>query len=746
MKTTTALTLLLIALTSFPVLAEDAATAAASPTSTPQKSLREVPFVEGDIKVDGHLDDVLWQSALPIDLAYETQPGENIPASVKTTGYIVDNGRELLIGFRAEDPDPSKIRAFLRDRDTLWDDDFIGVVIDTFDDQRRAFELFVNPLGAQGDLILEGSTGNEDSSWDGLWDSAGQITDFGYTVEMRIPYSTLRFQKVAGRQTWSADFLRFRPREHRYRISSMVLPRKSNCYLCELEKLSGFAEADPGRDLEVTPTLTGRYSEHRSGPGEAWNGDSADFEPGVDVKWGIGPNLTVNGTINPDFSQVESDDAQLDLNTTFALFFPEKRPFFLEGADYFNTPLNVLYTRNVGDPDYGARATGREGHHTYGVFAARDASTTVLVPGVLSSNFVSIGEESTAAAGRYRYDFDGQASLGAVATVRSGGDYENILTGVDGRWQQGGHTLTGQLLSSSTEMPNELGAPLQQDGDAMLASYSFANRNWAFDASHTRFDEGFRADLGFISQVGFNRSLIGGARTWHGEKGKPITRVRLNGDWDITHDENGRLLEREVEGYLSVNGPMQSFAQFGALSRARFWGDRLFDEQWGSLYLESQPRSGVRVETYVRKGKQIDFANIALGNVTEVQPAFELNIGRGVNIRLNHVYQTLSRDGGDVFTANLSDLRLGWQINLRQRIRLSLLWQDIERDPDLYTVAVDRRSRDLGGQFLYSYKINPRTALYAGYSESRFADDQINSLFATDRTVFMKFTYAWQPQ
>ncbi|MEZ5483867.1 MAG: DUF5916 domain-containing protein, partial [Lysobacteraceae bacterium] len=317
--------------------------------------VHDVPRLDAEMTVDGRLDEAFWADAVQIAIDVETRPGDNTRAGVGAVAYLVDNGHELLIGFRAEDPDPSQIRAFLRDRDSLWNDDFIGLTIDTFDDQRRGYEFYINPLGAQGDLIIEEASGNEDSSWDGLWDSAGQITDFGYTGEMRIPYSTLRFQKSDAPQQWSVDVLRFRPRDYRYRLSNNRLDRGSNCYLCGLSKLRGFADADPGRDLEVTPTLTVRSSRHRMRPDQDWHSDGTDIEPGVDVKWGIGPNTTLNATLNPDFSQVEVDQAQLDLNTTFALFFPEKRPFFLEGADYFSTLLDVVYTRTVADPDYGLR-------------------------------------------------------------------------------------------------------------------------------------------------------------------------------------------------------------------------------------------------------------------------------------------------------------------------------------------------------------------------------------------------------
>jgi len=720
---------------------------ASAPVLADSSNITEVPTLQGDITLDGVPDEAFWEGAAKVELTYETEPADNAAASVRTTAYIADNGHEILLAFRAEDPDPSKIRAFLRDRDSLWQDDFVGFTIDTFNDQRRAFEFYVNPLGAQGDLIIQNASGDEDDSWDGLWDSAGKINAHGYTVEMRIPYSTLRFQKTDGPQTWGVDFLRFFPRGNRYRLSNNKLVRGESCYLCGLSKLHGFANASPGRDLEITPTLTARFGQHRD-PGQDWQGDGGEYEMGLDVKWGLGPNTTLNATVNPDFSQVESDQAQLDLNTTFALFFPEKRPFFLEGADYFNTPFNVLYTRTVADPSLGLRVTGRQGQHTYGVFAAQDSATQILIPGVLGSGFRFLDQESLSAAGRYRYDFDGQASIGAIGTLRSGDGYENLVGGIDGRWQKGSHTLTGQWLTTRTENPGGLSLAGEQDGDAMMAAYNFNNRNWGFNASHTSFDDGFRADLGFISQIGYTKSVVGGSRIWHGADGAKINRVQLRGDWDITHDQDGRLLERELEAYLSINAPLQSYLQFGALSRERFWDGQLFPERWLNFYGEITPLSGLNLGLFVRHGNQIDFANSRLARVTNFEPSVNLNIGKGLSARLNHNYVGLTRDGGDVVVANLTDLRLSWQMNLRQRLRLSVVWQDVERDLSLYNHPgnFDARTRDLGLQLLYSYKINPRTALYAGYSDGRFADDDITGLFIADRTVFMKFSYAWQPK
>jgi Domain of unknown function (DUF5916)/Carbohydrate family 9 binding domain-like len=708
----------------------------------------EVPTLKGEIVLDGVPDEAFWSQARSVEMDVETRPADNIPASVKTTALIADNGREIFVAFRAQDPNPEKIRAFLRDRDSLWDDDFIGITIDTFNDQRRAYEFYVNPLGAQADLILEGANGNEDDSWDGLWDSAAKINASGYTVEMRIPYSTLRFQKTNGvAQTWGVDFLRFQPRDNRYRISNNKLNRGNNCYLCEISKLRGFASANPGRDLEITPTFTAGYAKERSSPNAPWQSDGSQYELGVDVKWGIGSNLTLNGTINPDFSQVESDEAQLDLNTTFALFFPEKRPFFLEGADYFSTPFNIVYTRSVADPDYGVRATGRNGKHTYGFFAAQDAAAQILIPGALGSRFRALNDDSLAAAGRYRYDFDGQASIGLISTLRSADDYENLVFGIDGRWQKNSHTLTTQWLFSDSENPAAFGLADQQTGSALLASYNFSNRNWGANISHTRFDKDFRADLGFVSQVDYDKSVLGGSHTWYGEDGAKITQMRLNGDWDITHRGDGQLLEREVEAYFSLNGPYQSFIQIGTMKRDRFWRNTLFDEGWWSIYGEIVPTSRIQLNIYVRNGEQIDFRNAKIANVTELSPGIIINIGQGISFNLDHTYQKLSRDGGNVFVANLSDARLSWQFNQRQRLRLSMQYGNTIRDEFLYPdpLTVDAKASDLSAQLLYSYKINPRTAFYAGYSEGQFSNDTFPDRFANGRSLFTKFTYAWQP-
>ena len=364
----------------------------------------ELARTDGAFEIDGRLEEAAWQDATRIEIDKETRPGENIAARVKTTAYLLEDGEYLYVAFDARDPDPKAIRAYLRDRDSAWDDDFVGIVIDSYGDERRAFEFFANALGVQMDLTNDDINQNEDSSWDAIWDSVGRINENGYIVEMQIPLNQLRFPHVDGKKSWGIDLLRFYPREHRYRFSNNVLNRNINCYLCQMQEIRGLDGVEPGRDMEIVPTLTASQSSTTDDPGIVpLSSGSNDAELGVSMRWGITQDTTVNLAINPDFSQVEADAAQLDVNNQFALFFPEKRPFFLEGADYFSTPIRAVFTRSVADPSVGAKLTGKRGRHTYGLFSTEDNVTNLIFPGAFGSDSESLSLENTSIAVSYTH-------------------------------------------------------------------------------------------------------------------------------------------------------------------------------------------------------------------------------------------------------------------------------------------------------------------------------------------------------
>ena len=291
------------------------------------------------------------------------------------------------------------------------------------------------------------------------------MTEEGYEVEMAIPFSSLRFTDGAGAKTWGIDALRVRPRDQRTRIGLNPLPRGRNCYLCHASKLRGFAGVSPGRNLEIAPTVTANDTAVRSGGGERFVEDD-EQEAGVTVRWGVTPGTTLSGTVNPDFSQVEADAAQLAVNTQFALFFPEKRPFFLEGGDLFDTRINAVYTRTIADPAWGLKLAGKQGKSGYGVIVAEDERTNLVIPGSQGSSFASLEQDNLSSVVRYRRDLSGEGSaLGGIVTSRSGDGYHNHLAGMDAlfRWN-GGDALRLELLGSDTTYPEEIRGIAGQDG------------------------------------------------------------------------------------------------------------------------------------------------------------------------------------------------------------------------------------------------------------------------------------------
>ena len=713
-----------------------------------------IPLLQGDIAIDGKLDEAAWNGALVQEVAYDIQPGDNTPAPVRTIvrlGYTAD---ALYVSFHALDEKPGEILAHLRDRDAAFSDDWVGVFLDTFDDQRRGYELIVNPLGVQGDLIRDeaNSENQEDASWDGLWSSAGQLTAEGYDVEMRIPFSTLRFRGGPQDQRWGISLFRNWPRDKRHQLTSHKSPRDSNCFPCTWAKYEGMAGVEQGRNLEIVPTLTVGQTQSRDTAGGAWRSDDTSIEPGLDVSWAPSPAMTLNATLNPDFSQVETDQLQLNFNDSFALFFPEKRPFFLEGADYFNSQFDVLYTRQIADPDFGLRTTGRTGSGAYGAIVARDATTLVLVPGVLGSDFVQLDQKADVAVGRYRYDLSKHTSVGVIGTFREGDDYANNVAGVDARWQDGAHTATAQILRSESEYPveivdaysGELGADATPSGTAWRAEYVFSNRNWNFDTWHIDIDPGFRADLGFMGQVGYDKSLVGGGYTWYRDD-KSINRIDWYADFDITHRFDGQLLEREFETSLKVRGPMQSTFTVHGMTRKRYWEGMLFDEHYADINGEFRPTGNVLLGAYANVGTMIDLLAVETGRRELVELWGNASIGRGLSLNWDVLHQRMRRDGGTAFEATVVNAGGSWQFDPRQRLRLTLQGSEVLRDPSRYVDLVNETARDWATQLVYSYKVNPRTAVYAGASYGAFMDDDHPDLFGNTRSVFLKITYGWQP-
>ena len=712
-----------------------------------------LPKTADRIRIDGVIDEAAWQSAARVSLEFETRPGENIPARVATTALLIEDGSSLYVAFDARDPDPAAIRAFYRDRDSVFRNDLVGVVLDTYNDGRRSFELFSNPLGVQLDLTNDDVRKNEDTAWDAIWDSAGTITENGYVVEMRIPFSQLSFPVSEGEQTWGFNVIRFYPREDTLRLARSPVDRELGCGLCQIGEIRGFANVRPSRNLRVVPTLTATNNEITEEPGVLpLVGTGTEAEVGVNVRWGITPDTTANFAINPDFSQVEADAAQLDVNNQFALFFPERRPFFLENADYFSSPLRAVFTRTIADPSVGAKITGKRGEHTYGLFAAEDDVTNLLFPGPQSSSSDVLERSNHALVGRYSRGFGNASSVGVLWTSREATGYHNRVAGVDLNWRiTEQHEVLAQYLHSDTAYPTEIAVDNDQPlgsftGTAALAGYRYRSRDWGFFARHREFGDGFRADSGFIRRSNASTQVAGASRRWIGGEGDWYNQLEFSGDWDITHDEDGRLLEREVEVRFGVAATLQSELELEVFERDRLFEDTLFEEKGVEVEAEISPVSGLQMSLSLEQSDQIDFDNARLGKQFRVRPGIEWNVNRHLLLALESAFVSLeTQDNEQIFDAAVFDFRATWQFNRNSFIRLTTQVQDVKRNPDVYTEVVDKRSRDVGAQLLYSWKLNPQTVFFLGYSDNRVDNDALDRLTTDDRTWFMKIGYAWTP-
>ena len=710
----------------------------------------------GPITVDGHLDEPAWADAAAVDLPYEIWPAENGAAAVATTCRLTWDERTLFVGCRAEDPEPAAIRARLSDRDAAFQDDYVGVVLDPFDDRRRAFEFYVNPLGVQMDLFLDdlgsgehGAGGTEDETWDALWSSAGRITATGYEIEMGIPFTSLRFPRGGGVQTWGLSFFRIRPRQFRYQLASQRSDRNLSCTVCQISRARGFEGLTPGHAVELDPTAIAQRTDRRADPGAGGlaAGD-LESELGLTATWGVTPNLILNAAINPDFSQVEADALQLDVNERFAIFYPEKRPFFLEGADFFATPFQAVFTRNVADPDWGLKLSGKLGGNAFGVFVADDDRSTLLVPGSQSSETTELGDGTTDAVARYRRDVGRGSSIGALATARRGDGYHNQVGGLDGLVRFGdSDVLRLQALGSSTRYPGAIVEDFDQPaGDftdhALLASYEHLSRRWRWSARYEDVGRDFRADLGFMPQVDrrYGKGLI--ERHWWGPEGAWWTHFQLGVDSAKTETEDGALLERLDEVWFVLEGAreLEFFVQAG--DRTRTFAGLRFDEAFVEGRLEVQATGALRFELYGIVGDEIDFANVRPGRQQRLEPALRWDLGRHLRAELSHAWQRLEVDPGWLFTANLTELRLVWQFDVRTFLRAIVQRSLVERDPALYLEPVAARSDRLFGQLLFSFKLNPQTVFFLGYSETDLGTAEVDRQPA-DRTFFAKVGYAW---
>ncbi len=512
-----------------PVFGADSISAPAMPSESGAfdgSSLNlEVPApldLGADIRVDGILDERAWEGAAILRGFTQYDPVEGIPATQPTEIRVLLTDDAILFGVDARDGEENGVRATLTKRDGYGSsDDYVRIILDTFNDQRRAFVFQVNPLGVQADgLWVEGSGGRSPIDWnpDFLWESAGRVHAGGYHAELRIPLKSLRFPE-APVQDWGLQVVR-RIQRSGHEASWAPMTGEIANKLSQSGRIRELRGLKPGRFMEFNPVVTANRQGRWDADLESFQRGSTTSDFGMNLAYGITTNLTLDATYNPDFSQVESDAGQITVNERFALYLPEKRPFFLEGTDVFSMPRNLVYTRSIVNPVGAAKLSGKVGPFSMAYIGAVDQTAGSRDPVV---NLF-----------RVKGDVGSSSSLGMVYTDRtlSGNEFNRVF-GVDGRFVMARRYTLDILAAGSAD-----GAPGSETGwgSLFLARFDRSSRSLSLDASFEDVSDDFRARSGFIRRVGVTQADARVGYRWRGGPGALVESwgpsIEVEGFWE----------------------------------------------------------------------------------------------------------------------------------------------------------------------------------------------------------------------
>lgn len=718
------------------------------------KPVLVVNRIQSSIEIDGELDDSGWVNAATAANFTETWPGELIKPPVETEAMITYDDHHLYIAFKCYDDNPHTIRASFRDRDEAFADDYVGIILDTYGDGAWAYEIFLNPYGIQGDLRW--TPQGEDISFDIIFESAGKITDEGYQVEMAIPFSSLRFPDRPI-QTWRATFWRNRPRESRQRSSWAATDRNNPCFPCQFGTLTNIKNVKAGSSLEFLPSVvafqTGSLND-LDNPNSGFHNEKPDGEASLGIRYGFTPSIGAELTLNPDFSQVESDADQIDVNTTFALFYPERRPFFQEGSDLYNTNFNVVYTRSINNPVAAAKLTGRHNRTSVGFISGYDENTPIILPFEEHSEVLSTSKKSFSNIFRVKQTFGDDSFVGGMVTDRrfEGGGAGSVLS-ADGvlRFHKN-HHFEWQALLSRTEEPHDTSLTADIDdvrfdndkyrarfdgesfsGNALYASIERNTRFWDFDLDFWQASPSFRADNGFITQNNYRKVLF-----WTGLGFYPNSRIfdqiYPNVNFGKIWNYDGIHKDIWVRPEIALDLKGQTYFRLAYLLSEERFHDRLFPgiRRW-ELSTESNFSDVVRGGFWISYG-----TSIARG---EDPPVLGENglfaeawgtvkpMSRFI-ISPSFLYAALEHpDTKEVlFSGYILRSRINYQFTRELFVRLILQYNNFRNS--------------LSVEPLLTYKINPFSIFYIGSTAGYQEYD--NDFSHTSRQFFLKFQYLFR--
>jgi hypothetical protein len=709
----------------------------------------------GAIVVDGDLDDPGWRGAAEIREFFEISPGDNTAPKVKTMAWLAYDDRFFYVAIKCDDPHPADIRAQYVERDHVYNDqDFAGVFLDTRNDGRTGIELFVNPFGIQDDLVrdeLSGNGNNEDMSPDFHWDSAAKITAEGFQIEMRVPFSSLRYGS-ADPQTWGIVVFRSLARDFRYQIASNRAPRESSCFICHATKLEGLSGLPRAGHVVVAPYATlAESGVNRDGPGTPYVNEPIRGNAGFDLKWVPNESTAFDAAINPDFSQVESDVAQISADNRFALFYPEKRPFFMERSQLFNSPIQAVYTRTITSPRWGARVSGDEAGTVWTALVAQDrGGGAVIIPGSAASTLAPQDFSSFVGVGRVQHTIAGRSFAGFLVTdgeIEGGG--HNRVLGPDFLWAPNDHdTVAGQFLLSATETPDRPDLSPDWDGRsfssrAMTAQWNHSETHWNWTALYRDYGDGFRADVGYVPQVGIREVSANPSYVFY-TKGF-FSRLVPVVFGDYVADTSGRTVTSNLaqgvafQGRYGLSGELDYYPY--DLERA---GPNLLPAQHWALSLSLIPGGFVpRVSFQGHVGNVIDYVAYRSGRGGDATLSVTVRPTRHLQFQFDGAYQWMVLQEERLFTAQVERLKATYVFDRRTFARL--IGQIVRTDyaQSLYPVPVPAVAGGFQGSALLGYQLNWQSVVYLGYGDNAVLSEDAQ-LLKSGRQFFLKVSYAFQ--
>lgn len=707
----------------------------------------QVGRITEKITIDAYFDEQAWSTAAKVSGFTEYFPREGNKPAYDTEVRIMYDETHLYLAITAFD-DPKQIRSSLRDRDAIFNDDFVGIILDTYGNSTWAYEFFFNPIGIQGDMLLTGD--DEDFGFHIVHQSKGRITDDGYVVEVAIPFRELRFPNVE-EQEWRATFWRTRPRSSRERTSWAAISRSDACFLCQFGTIKGISGIKSSQPIRLLPSLTLTQSAERNQPGAALDNDAISITPSLGLSYSPSSSLTAELTINPDFSQIESDAGQIDVNTTTALSFPERRPFFQEGSDLFDSRIRQLYTRSINSPLAALKLTGRQQKASYAFLSAWDEESPTIIALEEGSRTLVRGGSFVNVA-RYRQSFGNDNDLGVIFTDRryeEGGS--GTTFGFDGRFRINktlssfyhlvlSNTEEGTDQSTITRFQDQTFAngkySLAYDGETFsgtgLTAGLFQNgRNFRNSLTYTQLSPDFRAHTGFVTQNA-RRTIFNDSEIIIYPKIDLVDEIKVELTTGLFYNWDGVLKDRFIMPSFEINLPGQTNLEFEYLwSVERFAGVRIPGIQRWELGLSTQPNQYVTGRVNVSKGKYI--ARFA-------RPAFlgdghQFNIGASIRpttqfeISPSLAWQELNNPTTkeELFSVYILRTRLSYQFTREFFIRAITEYNHSNGNFDI--------------QPLLTYKINPFSVFYLGTNRLYSDWDGLDDLSVRSRQYFFKAQY-----